>query len=73
MVSNPSHLWRFRFLFNKAREEGLIDKDVEINYVPTRKNFLFEDVHDAVYGITSLLYYLLKWRDKSLKSIREEK
>lgn len=73
VVSNPSHLWRFRFLFDKAREEGLIDEDVRINYIPTRRNFLFEDVKDAVYGITHYLYYLFKWGGKPLKSVKIEK
>lgn len=72
VVSNPSHLWRFRYLFDKAKDEGLIDKDVKIGYIPTRRNFLFEDVKDGVYGIMHYLYYLWKWKDKSLKSLKRK-
>lgn len=68
VVSNPSHLWRFKFLFDKAKEEGLIDKDVEINYVPTERNFLFEDVGEAFYGVASYLDYLIKYHNKPLKT-----
>lgn len=67
VVSNPSHLWRFKSLFNKAKEEGLIDKDVKINYIPTRKNVLFEDVGDALYGIAAHLKYSLKPKESLLK------
>jgi len=60
VVSNPSHLWRFKSLFKKAKEEGLIDKGVKINYIPTRSNVLFEDVGDALYGIAAHLKNSLK-------------
>lgn len=67
VVSNPSHLWRFKSLFKKAKEEGLIDEEVKINYIPTRKNVLFEDVGDALYGITAYLKHSLEPRKSLLK------
>jgi len=67
VVSNPSHLWRFKSLFKKAKEEGLIDKGVKINYIPTRKNVLFEDVGDALYGIAAHLKHSLEPRRSPLK------
>jgi uncharacterized SAM-binding protein YcdF (DUF218 family) len=67
VVSNPSHLWRFKSLFKKAKEEGLIDKGVKINYIPTRKNVLFEDVGDALYGIAAHLKHSLGPGKDSLK------
>jgi uncharacterized SAM-binding protein YcdF (DUF218 family) len=67
VVSNPSHLWRFKSLFKKAKEEGLIDEDVKINYISTRKNVLFEDVRDALYGIAAHLKHSLEPRKNSLK------
>ena len=70
VVSNPSHLWRFEFFFNKAKEEGLIDKDTNITYVPTRKNILFEDVGDVVYGVAAYFKDLIKWRNKELGSLK---
>ena len=73
VVSDPSHLWRFKFLFNKACDEGLIGKDVKIEYVPTRRNFLFEDVKEAVYGMAAYLGYLWKWSKKPLKSLERER
>lgn len=69
VVSNPSHLWRFKFLFKKARDEGLIGEDVEINYVPTRRNVLFEDVSDALYGVAAYVKERAKWAGKSLRTI----
>ena len=70
VVSNPSHLWRFEFFFNKAKEEGLIDADVKVNYTPTRRNILFEDVDDVVYGVTAYIKDIVKWRNRPLSSLR---
>jgi uncharacterized SAM-binding protein YcdF (DUF218 family) len=67
VVSNPSHLWRFKSLFKKAKEEGLIDKGVKINYISTRKNVLFEDVGDALHGIAAHLKHSLGPGKDSLK------
>ncbi len=67
VVSNPSHLWRFKSLFKKAKEEGLVDEDVKINYIPTRKNVLFEDAGDALYGIAAHLKHSLESRRSPLK------
>lgn len=71
VVSNPSHLWRFKSLFKKAKEEGLIDEDVRINYIPTRKNVLFEDVGDALYGIAAYLKHFLGLGINPLKNTKK--
>jgi len=46
IVSYPQHLNRFEYIINKAKEEGIINKDVEIEKIPTKQT-----AKQFIYGI----------------------
>lgn len=46
IVSYPEHLKRFEYIINKAKKEGIIDKDIEIVEIPTEEN-----MKEKMYGI----------------------
>lgn len=52
IVSYPWHLERFDYIINKAKEEGIVDKDFKIHRLETS-----ETVKEGIYGI---LAYLLE-------------
>jgi len=50
IVSYPQHLNRFEYIIKKAKEEGIIDKNIKIEKIPTRQN-----VNEFFYGIIANL------------------
>lgn len=54
-VSYPLHLKRFEMVFEKAKEEGLVPKDLRADYVPTDQN-----IQEIVYGTLALIKE--RWR-----------
>lgn len=61
VVSQPTQLWRFRRFFNMSQEAGFLDKDVEMEYLPTVKNSLYEPIQDFVYGCLAWISNFLKY------------
>ena len=45
IASNPSHLDRFQYIVNRAKKEGIVDKNVKIYRLETH-----EDVGSKIYG-----------------------
>jgi hypothetical protein len=46
IVSYPKHLKRYEYIINKAKKEGIVDKDIEIVKIPTEEN-----LKEKVYGV----------------------
>lgn len=46
IVSYPEHLKRFEYIINKAKKEGIVNKDIEIVKIPTKEN-----LKEKVYGV----------------------
>ncbi len=50
IVSYPQHLKRIEYIINKAKEEGIIDKELKIEKIPTKQT-----VNELFYGIIANL------------------
>lgn len=65
VVSNPLHLLRFYLIFNKAKKDKYVDKDLRVRYVPVSESLidLFKELcHESMSHIK---YFLLRRRNLS--------
>jgi hypothetical protein len=68
IVSYPAHLWRFQYIFDKAKKQGKIPKNIKLIKIPTKEKF-----KDKIYGFLALVkekYNLRKGFDKTKKTGR---
>ena len=64
-VSSPWHVKKFKYIIEKAKQEGYVPKDLEVEYITTNQN-----IKDTLYGILALIkekYKLRKGIDYALK------
>ncbi len=67
IVSYPEHLKRYEMIIEKAKEEGKIQKDVEMKYIPVRQS-----LRETVYGILANVKEKVRLR-KGIDSALEHK
>ncbi len=68
IVSSPSQLKRINYIINKAKEEGYIEKDVEIENIETEEG-LGDKIYESLGGIFDK-YNLRKGIDEALPDKR---
>ena len=67
IASSPSHLDRFRDIFDAAKKQGLIDKGFRLYKIRTKEN-----VKDRISGLFARLFYRYKLA-KGVKKAKERK
>ncbi len=67
IASSPSHLDRFKDIFDAAKKQGLIDKNFRLYKIRTK-----ESIKDRVYGLFSRLFYRYEL-SKGIEKAKERK
>lgn len=67
IASYPGHLKRFKYIINKAKDEGIIPADLKVTYFPTK-----ETLNEKAYGLLALLKEKYKLR-QGINKAKEHK